>query len=125
MEKKYILIIEDDKSLRDALKDRLLNEGFGILEARNGEEGLFVALDKKPDLILLDIVMPRMDGITMLDKLRKEEAGKNIPVIMLTNLEDTENVGSVVEKGVTNYLVKSNWKIDEVVSKIEKALESK
>ena len=122
MEKKNILVVEDDKSLRGALNDRLTKEGFGVIQARNGEEGLFIALDKKPDLILLDIVMPKMDGITMLDKLRGNEQGKDIPVIMLTNLEDTDNIGSVIEKGITNYLVKSNWKIDEVVDKIEKVL---
>ncbi|MFC1645117.1 response regulator [Patescibacteria group bacterium] len=124
MDRNIVLVIEDDKALREALDEKLGSEGFNIFQARNGEEGLSIALDKKPDLILLDIVMPRMDGISMLDELRKDEWGKNVPVIMLTNLDATEDVSHVINKGINSYLVKSDWKLDEIVDKINQILKA-
>lgn len=119
---KKILIVEDEVSLRNALKDKLTHEGFVTLEAKNGEEGLAVALRERPDLILLDIVMPKMDGMTMLKKLRGNDWGKNAKVIILTNLTNNEMVVNAIEQGSHEYLIKSDWKIEDVMVKIRERL---
>ena len=109
----------------NALKDKLTREGFATLEAKNGEEGLNVALREHPDLILLDIVMPRMDGITMMKKLRQtDEWGKNVPVILLTNLsaDDEKIMRAVTENEPAYYLVKSDHTISDVVEKVRERL---
>jgi len=120
--KKKILVVEDEMSLRNALRDKLGLEGFIVLEAKNGEEGLDVALRDHPDLILLDIIMPKMDGLTMLKKLREDVWGKNTKVILLTNLNDNEKVSEALLQGSYDYLVKSDWKIEDVVAKVRARL---
>ena len=117
-----ILVVDDEISLREALRDKLEREGFIALEAKNGEEGLAVALRSHPDLILLDIVMPVMDGISMLKKLRADSWGKNTKVIMLTNLDGGGKVADAVIWGTHDYLVKSDWKLEDVVIKIREML---
>lgn len=121
---KKILIIEDEQDLQEALVDKLTREGFSVLAAKNGEEGLKVALAARPDLILLDIVMPVMDGMTMMQKLREEnEWGKNVSIILLTNLSATDEIISgIVEDEPAYYLVKSDWKIEDVVKKVRETL---
>jgi len=123
MDRKKILIVEDDRSLLKILTEKFANEGYDISEAVNGEEGLEKALSLKPDLILLDILMPVMDGMTMLRELRKHEAGKNIPVMVLTNLSDPQKALEATEVQVFDYLVKSDWKLEDVVDKVQKKLE--
>src|SRR3989344_1728070 len=94
---KKILIVEDELAYLELLKSQLTQKGYSVIEAENGKKGLETAKKEKPDLILLDIRMPVMDGITMLDLLRKDEYGKSAKVIILTNLEpDNEIVGKVV-----------------------------
>jgi DNA-binding response OmpR family regulator len=122
MKKKQILVIEDEDSIRTALVDKIVFEGFNALEARDGQEGLKIALKKHPDLILLDIIMPRMDGLTMLKKLREDKWGEGVPVILLTNLNDSEKIFEAMDSGVYDYLVKSNWEIDDVVKKAREKL---
>lgn len=119
---KKILVIEDEFALRDTLKEVLLQERFLVSVATNGEEGLALALTEHPDLILLDIILPRMDGITMLKKLREDVWGKGAKVILLTNLDTNKEVAAAVEQGAYEYLVKSDWKIDDVVAMIKKEL---
>jgi len=121
MEKK-ILIVEDEVSLLNVLSEKLKLEGFEVLEAKNGEEGLDLALKRKPDLILLDIIMPKMDGVTMLGNLRENNWGKHVPVIILTNLSSGSDILKAVEKKAFSYLIKSDWKLEDVVKKIKKAL---
>ena len=123
--KKKILIVEDEMSERKALVDKFTREGFRVLKARDGEEGLAVAFKEQPSLILLDIVMPKMDGMTMLKKLRQENAwGKNVPVIILTNLNaDNEKMNKeITDSEPSYYLVKSNWTISDVVEKVRERL---
>ena len=121
--KKTILVVEDEISLLNALRDKLTRENFAVLEAKNGEEGLEVALREQPDLILLDIVMPKMDGMTMLRKLREDLWGKSAKVIILTNLSDNEKIAGALEQKSQEYLVKSDWKIEDVVAKVRERLE--
>ena len=120
--KKKILIVEDEESLRGALRDKFAWEGFDVLEAGDGEEGLKAALREHPDLILLDIIMPKMDGITMLKKLREDDWGKEAQVILLTNLSDNEKLSEALAQGTYDYLVKSDWKIADVVAKVRERL---
>lgn len=122
--KKTILVIEDEKSERDALIDALQQKGFASLAAGNGEEGVKLALSRHPDLILMDLMMPMMDGMAALKKIRQNKWGAYVPVIILTNVSATDE--QLVEDMVThkpmNYLVKSDWKIYDIVKKIEHIL---
>src|SRR3989344_8083810 len=101
---KILLITEDEPALRYVLRDKLSNIGFKVFEAADGEEGLAVALKERPDLILLDLLMPKMDGISMLKKLREDEWGKKVKVLVLTNLEDTNKISEAIEHGAEEYL---------------------
>jgi two-component system alkaline phosphatase synthesis response regulator PhoP len=118
---KKILIVEDERILSDALIKKFTQENFVVLSAKDGQQGLSLALTDHPDLILLDIIMPVMDGMTMLRKLREDSWGKNANVILLTNLSNaiTEPFS---QSAHDNYLVKSNWKIEEIVEKVKKKL---
>ncbi|MDH3353416.1 MAG: response regulator [Nanoarchaeota archaeon] len=117
---KKILIVEDEISLKKALVDKLTREGFEVLEASNGEEGLQIALEEVPDLILLDIVMPKMDGITMFKHLRANKKGRYIGVIILSNLADNERSIAAMGIGAHDYLIKTNWSLRDVLKKIRK-----
>ena len=125
---KTILIVDDEEPLRNALKDKLVSEGFDILEAKNGQEGLEIALSKQPDLILLDIIMPVMDGLSMVKSLREEEkksgkmVGNQIPILFLTNLSDETALSEGQKEGVYDYLVKSSWTLEGIVKKIKEKL---
>ena len=122
---KKILIVEDETSLRKALVGKLSREGFSALEAVNGKEGLAIALKEHPDLILLDIIMPVMDGITMLEKLRTNQWGQEVPVVILTNLSDSKTLADALRYGSHDYLVKTNWQISEVVKLVKTKLKIK
>lgn len=120
-----IEVVEDEATLRNVLRDKLTLEGFSVIEAKDGEEGLEIALSMHPNLILLDIVMPKMDGITLMKKLRQEnEWGKKVPIILLTNLSaDDEKINkAIAEYEPAYYLVKSNWSIGDLVDKIKERL---
>lgn len=114
-----ILIVEDEESMLEILADHFTREGFDVLKAKNGEEGLKAAFKDHPDLILLDIIMPKMDGLTMLKKLRKDDRGKDIPVIMLSNLSGAGEVANAIQEGAFGYLIKTAWKIDDVVKRVK------
>lgn len=120
--KKKILIIEDEKPMAKALELKLNNSGFIATAVFNGQEGMNLIEKNKFDLILIDLVMPRMDGITFLRKLKKEQAGKNIPIIILTNLGDSNNVAEALNEGSFNYLIKTDWTLEEIVQKVKRTI---
>ena len=127
IDKKILVIeeVEDDATLRNVLHDKLSLEGFKILEAKNGREGLATALREHPDLIVLDLAMPEMDGITMMGKLRQANAwGKKVPIIILTNLSvDNESINqAIADDEPAYYLVKSNWSMADLVEKIKERI---
>lgn len=117
-----ILIVEDEISLLNVLTDKLTKEGYNVIKAIDGKDGLRLALSELPDLILLDINMPVMDGITMLKLLRKEDAGKKIEVVMLTNFSEYKLLVEAMEQGAHDYLVKSDWKLEDVVKLVHDKL---
>jgi DNA-binding response OmpR family regulator len=119
---KKILVIEDEESLLKVLIEKFTIEKFEVFSARDGIDGLTTALKERPDLILLDIIMPKMDGLTMLKELRKDESGKKIKVIMLTNLSGEENIADAIRSGSFDYLIKSDWKIEDLVKRVKEVL---
>lgn len=122
MSQQKILLVEDENILASTLNSNLISAGFSTIVAKDGEEGLALALSEKPDLILLDIVLPKMDGITLLKKLREDAWGKSVPVIVLSNLGAVGSVAESVVSGVQDYLVKVDWKIEDVIKRVRERL---
>ncbi|OGH92792.1 MAG: hypothetical protein A2563_03940 [Candidatus Magasanikbacteria bacterium RIFOXYD1_FULL_40_23] len=119
---KKILIVEDELALLYALASQFDKKEFKVLQAVDGEEGLKTALKSHPDLILLDLLMPKMDGMSMLKELRKDSWGKGVKVIILTNLSDAEKIDEALKQGTYDYLVKKDWNISEVIEKVKASL---
>jgi DNA-binding response OmpR family regulator len=122
---KKILIVDDEPALMAILVDKFSKEKFEILSAQDGKDGLASALKNHPDLILLDIIMPVMDGMTMLGKLRKDQWGKKAKLILLTNLSDARRISKPLTEGVTEYMVKADWKINDIVERVNYILAKK
>lgn len=120
--KNKILIVEDEIDLRDALVTAFTYEGFSTLVAGDGEEGLVIAEAETPNLILLDISMPKMDGLTMLKKLRETAWGKDTKVIVMTVLDDLSKVAEVMDVGGDEYVVKTHVTLTEIVQKVKHKL---
>ena len=120
--KKVILLIEDDPFLVGMYKDKLEIEGFEVVVAEDGLQGLNFALSKNVDMVLLDILIPKLSGIDLLVRLRQDEKGKNLPVIALTNLSGSGDEEKIRSYGVKDYLVKSNYTPAQVVEVIKKYL---
>ena len=119
---KKILFIEDEPALQKTFGEILKQEGYKTIPALDGEIGLRLAKTKKPDLILLDLILPKVHGFEVLKKLKEEQKTKDIPVIVLTNLERIGDVDKAIELGATTYLIKADYSLEEVVEKIKKAL---
>jgi len=117
--KKIILLVEDEESMRRVLKGKLEHAGFVSIEAKDGAEALVLAKEKHPDLILLDIIMPRMDGVVMLQELRKDSWGKDVPIMVLTNLGEDWETSEFIKKDVDSYLVKADCTLEDIVDKIK------
>ena len=116
---KKILIVEDEQALQKTLGEILTQEGYEVIAASDGEMGLTLAQDSNPDLILLDLILPKVSGFEVLKQLKGNNLTKDIPVIVLTNLEGVEEVDKAVSLGATTYLVKSQYSLEELVSKIK------
>lgn len=124
-ETKKVLVIDDEIVLLDLLSSKISQNGFFVIEAHDGDEGLQKALAEHPDLVLLDIIMPKMDGITMLKKLREDPWGKTAQVIILSNLNTAEAVEKSLANGAYDYLVKIDYTLDDLVRIVKKRLEKK
>jgi len=122
MPKKKILIVEDDIALAQVYKDRLNIEGFSAVVAHDGENALAVATKERPDLILLDVMMPKINGFDVLDILKNTPETLNMPVVMISALADEDNVVRAERMGAEDYMVKSQIAIDDVVNKIKDIL---
>lgn len=126
---KKILFIEDEPALQRTFGEILKQEGYEMISALDGDVGLRLANPpaggKKPDLILLDLILPRVHGFEVLKKLKEDPETKEIPIIVLTNLEGIGDVDKAIELGATTYLVKAQYSLEEVIEKIKKALSEK
>ncbi|KKR09804.1 MAG: hypothetical protein UT37_C0010G0009 [Parcubacteria group bacterium GW2011_GWA2_39_18] len=120
---KKILFIEDEKNLQEILGQALKQHGFEVKEALNGQDGLDLVAKFDPDLILLDLILPKVSGFEVLEKIKNDETTKKIPIIILTNLENSSDIQRVLELGAFDYLVKSNYSLNEIIQKIEGALD--
>ncbi|MCX6760931.1 MAG: response regulator [Candidatus Nealsonbacteria bacterium] len=116
---KKILFIEDESALQKAMGELLRPDGYEIISALNGEEGVHLAQAKNPDLIVLDLILPKLHGFEVLKKLKENKKTQDIPVIVLTNLEATQDVEKAIKMGATVYLVKSSYNLEEVTEKIK------
>lgn len=117
-DQRTILVIEDDMPLRTALVTKLHNEGYFVLTAKDGKDGLDQALASKPDMILLDIVMPKMDGHAIAKALSQDEWGKNANIIIMSNLSDSKHIAEAVGNGVYEYIIKSDKSLEDIVTEI-------
>jgi len=123
--KTRILIIEDDVFIMDMYETKFKMAGFEVLRAENGDKGIKVARKEKPDLIVLDIVMPQMDGLEVLKVAKGDLELKDIPVVLLTNLGQRENIEEGLKLGADDYIIKAHFTPDEVVGKVKKVLRKK
>jgi CheY-like chemotaxis protein len=121
--KKKILIVEDDYNTQNAIEDYLEKEGYVIDIAVDGNEGIAKIRRFHPDLILLDLIMPHMDGMSMLEYIKSQDDMKDIPVLILTNLVTPESYERAKKAGKTEYLIKTDWTLHQLKEKIEKVLD--
>ena len=121
---KKILFIEDESALQRAVTHILKDHGYETLSATDGEAGIALAQKEIPDLILLDLIIPKKNGFTILQELKKMSTTAHIPIIILTNLEGGEDIERALKLGATTYLVKTNYKLEEIVEKIKNILEN-
>lgn len=120
--KKKILIVEDDEILSDIYATKLGMEGYEVILASEGYKGIEAAIRQEPDLILLDIVLPKMNGFEILKMLKKKDKVKDIPVIFLSNLGQDYEVSKGLELGAVKYLIKANYTPAQVIKEIKKIL---
>ena len=117
-----ILLVEDEPTLQKTLSTALQQEGYEVKNALDGEIGLQMAKELKPNLILLDLILPKMDGFEVLEQLKKEEETKELPVIILTNLESVQDIERALVLGANAYLVKANYDLKDVIEKIRNTI---
>ena len=119
---KTVLVVDDEQTLRFALAAKLQNAGFDVVMASNGDEGLRQALTHKPDMLLVDILMPVMDGFEMLEALRKDTWGKSANVIVLSNQGGNQQIAQAVIDGAYGYMIKSDCKMEDIINEVSERL---
>lgn len=117
-----ILIVEDDKFLRELIARKLQKEGFSISEAIDGEEGLKKIKEEGADLVLLDLILPGIDGFEVLEKIKGDSATSSVPIIVLSNLGQKDDVEKGLKLGAVDYLIKAHFAPREIIEKIKKNL---
>ncbi|MFA6423793.1 MAG: response regulator [Candidatus Magasanikbacteria bacterium] len=121
-EKIHVLLVEDDVFLAGIYQKKFEMEGYKVTLADNGEKALVEVKKKKPDIVMLDILLPKLDGFAVLSKMKAGPDTQNIPVILLTNLGQKDDVEKGLQMGAADYLIKAHFKPSEVVDKIKKVL---
>jgi DNA-binding response OmpR family regulator len=116
---KIILVVEDDKFLRELMSQKLIREGFKTIQAVDGEEGLKKIKEEKPGLVLLDLILPGIDGFEVLSKVKEDPEISNTPIIILSNLGQREDVERGMKLGATDYLIKAHFTPGEIIEKIK------
>ncbi|MFH1508902.1 MAG: response regulator [bacterium] len=122
--KKKVLVIEDETALLFAIRAELSYAGYEVLAASTGEEGLKMFQDKKPDLVVLDLILPGIDGFEILSEIKKDSGKKMIPVLVVSNLGDKNDIERAKSLGAYDYLVKANYSLESIQEKIKEALKS-
>lgn len=117
-----VLVVEDDSFLRKLLCDKLRHEGFELFEATDGQQALDFLKDNRPILMLLDLMMPGVDGFQVLEAVRRDERIKDIPVIVLSNVGEKQMIERIQQLGADDYLIKAHFVLDEIVERITKVL---
>jgi len=120
---KTILIVEDDKFLRELIAQKLTQEGYEVLEAIDGETGIKNVKEEKPDLVLLDLILPGIDGFEVLSRMKDDEELAKIPVIILSNLGQREEVERGLKMGAIDYMIKAHFTPREIIDKIKNVLQ--
>lgn len=116
--RKIVLIIEDDKSMLEILAFKIKEAGFEVLEAEDGQKGLDLALREQPDLILLDLLLPKLSGLDLLKKLRKDPKSQDVPVLILTNLSENSAIYKSVALNANAYYIKSNSSLEHITNEV-------
>jgi len=117
-----ILVVEDEKVLNQIYKDKLNSSGFEVFTAFDGDEAIDMFNKNKPNLVLLDVMIPKKNGYEVLEEIRESEEGKDTPVIMVSNLSQDEDIKKAKDLGVNDFLLKSNIKISDMMDKIKDVL---
>ena len=119
---KKILIIEDDKFLRELIAQKLIKEGYDIAEAVDGEKGIKAVGEEKPDLVLLDLILPGIDGFEVLTKIKEDPKIAQVPVIILSNLGQKDDIERGLKMGAVDYLIKAHFTPGEIIEKVKAVL---
>lgn len=122
---KKILIVEDDKFLRELIARKLTNEGYEASEAVDGEEGIKKIKEEKPDLVLLDLILPGIDGFEVLSKMKEDSFLAQIPVVILSNLGQRDEVEKGLNLGAADFLIKAHFTPGEVIERVKRILKIK
>ncbi|OGL73668.1 hypothetical protein A3D72_01950 [Candidatus Uhrbacteria bacterium RIFCSPHIGHO2_02_FULL_57_19] len=120
--KPRILIVEDNLTLLNLIKEKVKSEGWTALTAVDGDEAAKKIRTQNPDLILLDLLLPKRDGVSVLREMRSRKETADIPVVVLTNLSDGETVEAVMAEGGTDFLVKTDYTLDDVMARVRQRL---
>ena len=119
---KTVLIVEDEQSMQRALKNKLEHAGYTVIAANDGEGAIDALRSSKPDLVLLDLIMPKLDGISVLRQMKSDDALRPVPVVILTNLSSGDKVAEAMQLGTFDFLVKANYSLDDVLKKVNDRL---
>ena len=119
---KKILIVEDENEIREAMNEAVTTAGYETVSATNGKEGLQMAMAEKPDLILLDLRMPVMSGFEMLSDLRRDDWGKGVKVIVMTQAEDMDSIAEARQADLADYMVKAHTSLEELVERVNEEM---
>ena len=119
---KKISVIEDDKFLRELIVQKLSNEGYDVIESVDGEKGVESVKKEKPDLILLDLILPGIDGFEVLARIKSDPAVSEVPIIILSNLGQKEDIERGLKMGAADYLIKAHFTPEEIINKVNAIL---
>lgn len=122
MDKIKVVLVEDNKILSEGIYQGLTDSGYNVKRAYDGEDGFNMIIAEKPSLILLDILLPKMDGISLARKLKVDPAIKDTPIIILTMLDQPEPIAEAINMGIKQYLVKADYKIEDIVKMVKESL---
>ncbi len=120
-----ILVVEDDKFLRELITQKLSREGYDVKEAVDGEDGVVKVKEEMPDIVLLDLILPGIDGFEVLAKIKEDSETEGIPVVILSNLGQRDDVERGLKLGAVDFLIKAHFTPGEIIEKVEKIMKDR